>query len=74
MVAVPPATPHTCPDVEPVVLAVATVTSLLLHAPPGVASDKVVQDPWQTTTGVPEIALIGLTVSTLVAMHPVGKV
>ena len=67
--AVPAPAPKTLP-VEPTV---ATVISLLLHVPPP-ASDKVVVNPEQTLR-LPSIAVgNGLTVTTAVVIHPVGRV
>ena len=62
--------PVTTPVVNPTV---AIPVALLLHVPPP-ASDKVVVNPEQTLR-LPSIAVgNGLTVTTAVVIHPVGKV
>jgi hypothetical protein len=68
---VPPATPFTTPSAEPTV---ATVTLLLVQAPPVTVFDKDVVDPAHTVN-VPEIvdgAL--LIVTTVVRIQPVGSI
>ena len=71
IVAVPASTPVTTPLPDPTV---ATATLLLLHVPPGTASAKLDVKPWQTLI-VPVIAEgSGLTITTAVVVHPVGKV
>jgi hypothetical protein len=49
----------------------AVLSSLLDHVPPEVASESVVDIPTHADA-VPVIALIGLTVTTTVALQPVG--
>jgi hypothetical protein len=71
MVVVPAATPVTTPEVA---LIVATVTLLLLHVPPVVASLSVSVEPAHTPA-TPDIAEGALfTVTTLVTLHPVLNV
>ena len=68
---VPEATPVTIPELVPTV---ASVTLLLNHVPPGVASVSVVVKPMHTLS-VPDIAAgNGLTVTTVVEVHPVDAV
>ena len=64
----PAATPPTTPEVP----TVASATLLLLHAPPGVASFKVMFEPTQTVDGEGVIpAGDALTVIGKVAIQPV---
>ncbi len=64
-------TPVVTPPTTPDELTVATAVALLLHVPPVVVSRSVVVAPWHTLA-VPVIkAGSGLTVTMLVAEHPV---
>ena len=70
MVAVPPDTPVSKPDEEPIV---EITVLLLLHVPPVTASLKVVVKPAHTLDA-PEIAIgEGLTVTVVVVVQPVGN-
>ena len=63
--------PGDSPATIPALLTVAAAVRALLHAPPVVASFKVVVDVAQIF-GVPEIvAGVGFTVTTAVTVHPV---
>ncbi len=70
MVSAPAATPVTIPPV----LTVATEVLLLLHVPPEVASESVMDDPSQTDAEPPIAAGNGLTVITTDLKQPVGRV
>ncbi len=61
----------TVPVADPIV---ATVVLALLHVPPGVAFVSVVGVPIQVASVPPIAAGKGLTVTFLVAKHPVGSV
>ncbi len=60
----------TKPEEEPIV---ATAVLLLVHVPPVVASDNVVVDPAHKDV-VPVIGESALTVTKVVALHPVDSV
>lgn len=68
MIALPGPAPVTTPVDKPTV---ATPGDILLHVPPGVASDNVVVVPWQIIL-IPVIGDIGFTVRVVVAMQPEG--
>jgi hypothetical protein len=70
MVTVPPLTPVTMPLLLPIV-AIAGLP--LLHMPPLGDAANVVFDPWHTIIA-PAITGLGLTVTLLVALQPVGSV
>ena len=60
--------------IQPLLPIVATVALLVLHVPPGVRSVRHVDKPIQTS-GVPVMATgIGLTVSVVLVVQPVGSV
>ena len=60
--------------IQPVLPMVATVALLVLHVPPGVRSVRQVDKPIHTS-GVPVIGTgIGLTVSVVLVVQPVGSV
>jgi hypothetical protein len=68
------AKPALAPVTVPSPLIVAMDGALLLHTPPGVASERFVVEPSQTT-GVPEIAAgVGLTVCVRPITQPEGSV
>jgi hypothetical protein len=64
------ATPAATPVTTPELLTVATVVVLLLHVPPDVASEKVVDEPAQMLPE-PLMAASSLTVTTAVVVQPV---
>ena len=65
--------PGVRPTTKPTELTVATAVLLLLQVPPGVASESVVDNPAQTC-GIPVIgSMPGITVTTVVAIQPVGS-
>jgi hypothetical protein len=66
MIAVPTATPPTMPDE----VMEATLTSLVVHMPPGVASLKVTVEPTQTDAGPDMGAGKGRTRITVSRKHP----
>ena len=66
MFAVPPAIPVTIPDEPPMV---AAAVLLLVHAPPLVASDRVVVLPWQIVV-IPVIGVSKFTVTIVVKEQP----
>ena len=67
-----PAVPPVITPVVNIILAVAV--ALLLHEPPAVASVSVLLRPEHTFSEPMMVAGNGFTVTTSVAMHPVGKV
>ena len=71
MVDVPDDTPVTTPVEEPTV---ATLVLPLVHVPPLVISLKVVVNPAQTTAVPVTDDGNGLTVTTIVVIHPVPRV
>jgi hypothetical protein len=70
MVVMPELTPVTTTG-EPLEARVATDVLLLTHVPPAVASLNDVVAPLHIPA-VPRIAVIGLTVNTVVVLHPVA--
>jgi hypothetical protein len=57
------------PETNPVVVMVATAVLLLVHVPPGVASDKRVVYPWHTLV-IPVIGASGFTVTVTEEIQP----
>lgn len=64
MDAVPPDTPDTIPVAEPML---ATAVLPLVHTPPVLAFDNVIEAPWQTGDALMIPAGNGLTVKVVVA-------
>ena len=71
MVGTPADTPVTTPVDGPTV---ASEVLLLLQVPPDVASVRVIVEPGHTAATPPIAAGVGLTVSPVHAIHPVGRV
>jgi hypothetical protein len=71
MIAVPADTPEIIPELEP---AVATELLLLLHVPPVVASDKVMEWPVQIMEGPVMADGEARTKTTVEVEQPVGSV
>ena len=66
------ATPWVIPVTAPAVpVPTPTVTSVLLHEPPEVASVRMIVDATQTAEGPPMLPGFALTVTSLIALQPV---